>query len=310
MTPNVISLIQAGHLPYDILLELPYRNKRIGNVLPPLAVDSWPIENLAISSRSKNCLLRHSVVFLSDICNFTFRELADIRFFGPGSFDEVVSEYISKIGLDGTDDKNMLVQVTPQKNQKSPSDIDLALDYIIKNVGKREASIIRNSLSSNRMKISDLSEAWGISRQRSYQIVDKLQEDISNLSCFDSLAKSCMGTWEIATVGELLQIHPHLCLGRAENDFSVSILDLLFYSGLLSRIENYLIAIPGLNTLNLHELFVYSYENRNREPKIISPQVAKLSTEFVNKQEFIKLSRTYSGDVMLEAEEWANKPEI
>jgi hypothetical protein len=312
LTSNVISLIQAGRLPYEILLELPYRNKRIGNVLPPLPVNSWPIEELNISTRSKNCLTRHSINFLSEICDFTFRELADIRFFGLGSFDEIISEYIGKIGLvyGNLQTDVPIVDIPVQNRTKSVSDFSLALEYIIKNIGRREASIIRNSLSQDKMKISDLSEIWGISRQRSYQIVDKLQEDIINLPYFTSLASSCMGSWESSTIAEVLQRQPYLALGRAETEFSISILDLLFYSGHLNRIENYMVVTPKLSALNLHELFVYSFEHSDKSPELVSPQVLKMSSDFVKNQNGIQISSGFSGDFMLEAEDWANNLDL
>jgi len=49
----------------------------------------WPLDDLHLSRRARNCLVRNRVLTIGDLADCSERDLLDIRNFGLGSLAEV-----------------------------------------------------------------------------------------------------------------------------------------------------------------------------------------------------------------------------
>jgi hypothetical protein len=64
----------------------------------PLAKAKIPLEKFNLSMRAYNCLKRAQVNFVSDLMNFSYEDLLEIKSFGSKSADEVI-DALERIGM-------------------------------------------------------------------------------------------------------------------------------------------------------------------------------------------------------------------
>jgi hypothetical protein len=304
---NTLGDIARGLLPVKLLLDLPFSNRILGELFEGSLPGNWPIRILNLSTRSENALHRHGLDNLQKLSAVTPTQLMDMRNTGQKSVEEILEIYVSKLG-ESYEAKLHIVQ--PIKSQYSSPEIILeqeiwkCLEFLIGEIDSREFSIIRNRLSEERMRILELSDAWGVSRQRTYQIVDKLLEKIQSLEPLRNISEIIFRDIKFTTRSELLATFDHLKLGRVENESSINILDLLIYGGHLTIFKGYLV-VEGDN----RELTIEEFLNDARGKKIIdnsvfSAEFARVIQQNIGAELKIEAISQNRRESLQKAEEW------
>jgi hypothetical protein len=299
--------VARGVLPVKLLLEPPFSNRTLGELFEGSLPGNWPIRILNLSTRSENALHRHGLDDLQKLSGITPTQLMDIRNTGQKSVEEILDIYVSKLG-ESYEEKFHIVQLTESEYPSSEiifeQEIWKCLEFLIGEIDSREFSIIRNRLSEERMRILELSDAWGVSRQRTYQIVDKLLEKIRNLEPLRNISKILFRDIKFTTKSELMATFDHLKLGRVESESNINILDLLIYGGHLTIFKGYLVSEGDIRELTIEEFMSDARGKMIHDDSLFSAEFARVIQQNSSAELKIEAISQNRRESLKKAEEW------
>jgi hypothetical protein len=277
-----IAVIASGEVSSLSLLEHPLRNQPLWKIFFDVLPGNWPLHKLEMSTRSSNALLRSNVQTLEELGNLSPKDIYDIRNTGDKTTKEILDAYISKLNVAYLEpelpefllSKNDLTGILPIE-----SHIWQVLEVLATQLDRREVALISNTLSAEKIRLSEISETWGISRQRTYQIVDKLIEKFSSEDSIHQISSRLFSERKVLTKAEAVIAFPLLSLGASRHGVFLSVLDILIYSRNAYLYKGFILIDPSALDSNSDDPIVRIKKLTHDHPTQISDEVSKLLLE-------------------------------
>jgi hypothetical protein len=274
-----LAAIASGGISSLSLLDDTFRFRPLAEIFSEVSPGDWPLSQLALSTRSRNALLRIGVSSLSQLGALTPSEISDLRNTGEKTIQEVLDAYISKLDEgyaqpEGVYARNYLSP--PSDSWSADQHVYSLLKILIDDINRRDIAVIQNSLSNEQVRVSAIGESWGVSRQRVYQIVDGLHDRLDQNPSTVVLSNLISSEYLVQTKSEVLYAFPMLTLGKIDGASSLTILDLLIYSGNIIRYKGHIVATKDFANLSEDAFISRVKALIEAEPHKVSPEVTNL----------------------------------
>lgn len=279
-----LATIASGKVSSLSLLDHPFCNQPLNKIFVEVSPGDWPITQLALSTRSANALFRMDIHNLRTLGSLSPNDISDFRNTGLKTTKEILDGYISKLGLEYTHQEPNISSSEGDPNIELTyvSHIWKVLEFLATRLDRREVALISNALSVEKIKISKISDTWGISRQRTYQIVDKLLEKLSESDSLSHISRDLFREKRVLTKSEAFVGSPYLSLGVSSHDTFLTVLDLMIYSKNVVGYRGFILVDPLALNLSSDDLFIQIGRLRQADPTQISPEVTSILHGLIN----------------------------
>ena len=277
-----IADVASGKVSSLSLLDHPFCNQPLSQIFLDVLPGNWPLSELRMTTRSSNALLRSNVQTLGDLGQLSPKDIFDIRNTGFKTTKEILDVFISKLNVDYAEPDLpdfKLPKVGNEARVPIETHIWRVLEVLAMQIDRREAALISNALSVEKVRVSQISDTWGITRQRTYQIVDKLVEKFSSQDSLQEISKIIFAGSKVLTKAEAQVACPLLSLGASNHGVFLSVLDLLIYSKRVYFYQGLLLVDPTVLDLSSDDPIVKIHYILQNNPSQISPEVSKLFVE-------------------------------
>ena len=228
-----------------IIQELPYKNHKLIDIFQGFRSIPVAIEDLSLTSRSRNSLLRNGITSLDQIGKLNVEDLVDFRQLGESSVNEILHTYISNLSSDrdslgeGDDrfvnkagfhhiNKRGVRELTATQLGKVMQDLLAVISY-------KELQIISSEISKETN-----------TRQARNMPSHVLKRGLNGIESFRLLGLLTNVGPGISSISEMLEEHPYLRCSISENALSATLLEILIFAGWVDIAHGYINISAGL----------------------------------------------------------------
>ena len=238
--------IEIQHQLITLLQVPPYRFAKFSEIFTGCEVENLWIQEMKISTRTKNVLVRSEILNLNQLWNLTPRDILDIRNAGFGTFEEICAELIASISVKELNLNLPITLVAQKATQKKiinsenvSNSIHESLDYMLRNINSEEIDCIKENVAQILNYPLNTSKHFTLN---SFSKTDQKYLKIKLLNCLKSSAISELihSDFEVLTLDEIWKVIPEIRLGLSAGFSSISVFEVLVYLGILESFDGYI----------------------------------------------------------------------